>query len=206
MTLGNVTFRAVYESPVFPEGTAGPESEIAVAPRADELSGQSLLETTPLSDIATAPAASNTPKAPIIEVTGNIAAGSGSAGAKTEADSDLENRDYRSSEPDAQRVDESTGSSVPVKPSVDYDTNDAAIVIDDVDALSPERSIAIQNLDQLPASTAPVSFVGSLNVDDAHSAASAIDAEAIQLDGPAHAAPVEPDQSGLGSFLKKLPR
>ena len=195
LTLGNVTFRAVYEvSADELDETANSETvsfdevktqEVASKKKAASKSGQVALdtvETVPVDELKRAQAK---PQA-------------------AEEVADQIQLDESEKTPSTSDTDKSFKT---ITAPVSADESISSIFAFDDEEQSADQSVAISALGDLPAPAKPaVSFVGNVDLgEDAKPSGSQIDSVDIDLGAeqkPAH----DDDDSGLGSFLNKLPR
>lgn len=195
LTLGNVTFRAVYEvSADELDETANSETvsfdevktqEVASKKKAASKSGQVALdtvETVPVDELKRAQAK---PQA-------------------AEEAADQIQLDESEKTPSTSDTDKSFKT---ITAPVSADESISSIFAFDDEEQSADQSVAISALGDLPAPAKPaVSFVGNVDLgEDAKPSGSQIDSVDIDLGAeqkPAH----DDDDSGLGSFLNKLPR
>lgn len=195
LTLGNVTFRAVYEvSADELDETANSETvsfdevktqEVASKKKAASKSGQVALdtvETVPVDELKRAQAK---PQA-------------------AEEAADQIQLDESEKTPSTSDTDKSFKT---ITAPVSADESISSIFAFDDEEQSADQSVAISALGDLPAPAKPaVSFVGNVDLgEDAKPSGSQIDSVDIDLGAeqkPAH----DDEDSGLGSFLNKLPR
>ena len=186
LTLGNVTFRAVYEADE-PVVHAGPHE----ATRRDDdetVNFEELKEPTkeekktPAIEDESAPLAEATPEK--VEV-------------DEPADADIV----------AAKISETEAQPEPV-PASDHSSEGSSIFSGEEDFISPEKSICVNALEGLPSQETPssISFVGNALL-GADGAAAKSMVDSVDLDiGEAKPASSSESDPGLGSFLKKLPR
>lgn len=235
LTLGNVTFRAIYDTS---EGASLPESDEGTQKRSQAVTFEEVKSPEPAktptkqkSPVAKSPAAKPSPeKADKAKPNQPIAKNQTDKNQTNKAPADKSSQpkvaasatvnDSVEDVPDKQTVDvldeasNAEGSSKTDRSLLDVaaagNKENASAIDSGVFALDEEvsqgrdKSISLSSLDVLPDGPAQVSFVGNMNFDGAEAAAK--DVEAIELDlGDAEKAE-EASESGLGSFLKKLPK
>lgn len=176
LTLGNVTFRAVYEAPV---ATAATEAEQPTDQRnEDETINFEELESSPPDGRDTLPDTTDEP----VE--------SAASPEKAATDSADESDEHPK---------------VPVLTEDIASESASSIFSGEEEFITPEKSISISALEGLPSQAAPssVSMVGNLLKEIVGSENSAIDS--IDLDVP-EASPSAESDVDIGSFLRKIPR
>ena len=211
LTLGNVTFRAVYEAPLSTAATGAAtvtdrneDETINFEEIAGEIAGEEVdatpfdkretlreskdeaaPESDPVAPVAKADDAS--PEKPVVE----------SAAEKPETDSSDEFGD---------------SAELPEVPGLRKDTptepapNSSSIFSGDEEFITPEKSISVSALEGLPSQATPasMSLIGNQLQDIAGPKKQAVDS--IELDVPDKASPAALSDPDLGSFLKKMPR
>ncbi len=179
LTLGNVTFRAVYEAPVADDST---EAEKPTGERnEDETINFEELQETPADERDTLPDSKD-------------ASASESEALPERAAADPVGDSSEST--DAPRLRKDSASKL--GPS-------SSIFSGDEEFITPEKSISVSALEGLPSQPAPssISFVGNQLKDIGTPEKQAVDS--IDLDVP-EASPAAQSDVDLGSFLRKIPR
>jgi pSer/pThr/pTyr-binding forkhead associated (FHA) protein len=209
LTLGNVTFRAIYEVPEgapipavmppeevkFEEVKSSPSTETQAQPEKEKETDEKLSEQV---------AAESTPSS---------AQSNGKQEVKSPEPTESEPVESKSVEkaasnsdqiPEKQAIDVLDESSEAESGSSKTDKSLIGLVLDEDVTNGVEKSISMSAIDGLPDGQAQVSFVGNVDFDGAESVAQEV--EAIELDLGSEAKSDEASESSLGSFLKKLPK
>ena len=222
LTLGNITFRAVYE---IPSSAASAEEPVAFEEVKDSRKTSisevvAFDETVPLDSIKTVAGKKNAAKTPakVVPAVNHSAPSNAEtlqAGEVPSQESKKAADEPSESESKAEifcgKETEGSGTATSDTDKSFVDTHDSlldskkfALDVDEVDPAN--KSVLASALEELPEGQAAVSFVGGIDLgDDAVGATSQIDAVEIELGEEAKQGKIETD-STLGSFLKKLPR
>lgn len=215
LTLGNITFRAVYEIEVSSEAkSAGPDSETItfdevkteVTPSVEKKKANDLVNpvVAATEEVDSAPV-EFTETVPVDDLEKATPAKQDAAEQAEESDEFGE-----LSEEPVFEADESTGESDTDKSfKVEGEESLSSIFDFDEEEGNASKSIAVNALEDLPsAQPAAVSFVGKVDFGDdvATPTASAVDPIEIDLGDEKKPTQQDDGDSGLGSFLNKLPR
>ena len=176
LTLGNVTFRAVYEAPVVVNESERPTGECME----DETISFEDRNETPVSERVTHAGEKDQAEAKLVAV-------------RDSADSDSTNESNESETPRLR------------KDTEEEPAPSSSIFSGDEEFITPDKSISISALEGLPSQAAvgSVSFVGNQLKDIGGPEKQAVDS--IELDVPEAGSSAESDID-LGSFLRKMPR
>ena len=219
LTLGNVTFRAIYEVPEgapipavmppeevkFEEVKSSPSTETQAQPEKEKetdekLSEQVAAESTPSSAQSNGKQEVKSP-----EPTESEPVESKPVESKPVESKSVEKAASNSDQiPEKQAIDVLDESSEAESGSSKTDKSLIGLVLDEDVTNGVEKSISMSAIDGLPDGQAQVSFVGNVDFDGAESVAQEV--EAIELDLGSEAKSDEASESSLGSFLKKLPK
>ena len=182
LTLGNVTFRAVYDV------TGAPESDRLPASRSIELSSN-------VPNAAQEDGTEASPKKSDNHKTGPLE----SAGSHHEKTRDVDPANGAFSRAVNQRVNQENGLG-----AIESSTGN---VPKPLSQNVSEGSISLSSLSGLPdPGCSAIELAEPLNVDGQPQIASSIDPAEFQFDETGDPSAIDPSQSDLGSFLKKLPR
>ena len=197
LTLGNVTFRAVYEigQQLSADASAPTEATVKTEKAVAEANARELVETDPAAD-------ENAP---------TVADDSKKSAATSNKETVYENESANDTDQSLPSLDEF----LPENEADDLNADDeklssgigSKIVVDDPDfASTADRSVSLSSLDSLPPGPkSATSFADEVELGDEKKAKSVVESK-IQIDlGTEHKKPAE-SGSGLDSFINKLPR
>ena len=220
LTLGNITFRAVYKVEAADDKTVPDDETVTFDEVKTEVSTEvgkvalktpagkvDFSETVPVDELKASAASKETP-APVAEPVKNSSAEK--VKSKTKSPEEKKPTAPKETEEPVFETDASSGEAdtdKSFKTEGDDESISSIFAFEEAEG-NASKSIAVNALDDLPsAQPAAVSFVAKVDFgDDAPSAASQVDPIEIDLGEEKKPASQDDDDSGLGSFLKKLPR
>ena len=214
LTLGNITFRAVYEVdaevPIseFDRVSSQKQPE-TLAHRGDSIQIQTACGNGQTASISDVISFDETVPVDLISAKSEIdAATQNQLGRREESNGKPEEPDFFQEKQSRETTASDTDKSFSTQDTTsDGSIGDSSIFSFDTDETDPaNKSISASSLEDLPSAPSPVGMIGTFELgENADNPVGQIDSVEIELDKDEPKATID-DDSSLGSFLKKLPR